>query len=93
MPNTHSIFGIGSISKTFAVLLLAKAAIENKVKLDDDVRKYLDGEYPNLEYQGQPVKLFHLISHVSRLRMWLSGLAEKPGYTYLYLKMEKLVLL
>ncbi|GAA3991435.1 serine hydrolase domain-containing protein [Mucilaginibacter dorajii] len=81
LPTAHTIYGIGSISKTFAGLLLAKAVTENKVKLDDDIRKYLDGDYPNLEYKGHPIKLFHLISHVSRLPNWLSDQAEKPGYT------------
>lgn len=81
LPTTHTLYGIASITKTFTGLLLAKAASENKVKLDDDIRKYLDGDYPNLEYKGHPIKLFHLISHVSRLPNWLSDKAEKPGYT------------
>ncbi len=81
LPTAHTLYGIASITKTFTGLLLAKAANENKVKVDDDIRKYLDGDYSNLEYKGQPIKLFHLISHVSRLPNWLSDKAEKPGYT------------
>jgi len=81
LPKAHTLYGIGSITKTFNGLLLAKAVEENKVTLDDDIRKYLDGDYPNLEYKGHPIKLYHLISHVSRLPMWLSDRAEKPGYT------------
>jgi len=81
LPSIHTLYGIASITKTFTGLLLAKAVEENKVKLDDDIRKYLEGDYPNLEYKGQPIRLFHLISHVSRLPMWLSDRAEKPGYT------------
>jgi serine-type D-Ala-D-Ala carboxypeptidase/endopeptidase len=38
---TDSIFEIGSISKTFTVLLLAEMAGEGKVKLDDPVRELL----------------------------------------------------
>lgn len=81
LPTAKTLYGIASLTKTFNGLLLAKAVEENKVKLDDDIRKYLDGDYPNLEYKGHHIKLFHLISHVSRLPMWLSDRAEKPGYT------------
>jgi serine-type D-Ala-D-Ala carboxypeptidase/endopeptidase len=66
-PTPHTLYTIASITKTFTGLLLAKAAVENKVRLDDDVRKYLDGAYPNLEYQGQPVRLWQLINHTSGL--------------------------
>lgn len=80
-PTKETLFGIGSISKTFTGLLLAMAVNENKVKLDDDIRKYLDGEYPNLEYSGQPIQLQHLVSHVSRLPFFLSDKAEKVEYS------------
>ena len=66
-PTPHTLYEIGSITKTFTGLLLARAAAEGRVKLDDDIRKYLDGSYPNLEFEGQPVKLFHLINHTSGL--------------------------
>jgi len=62
-------------------LLLAQAATEGRLKLDDDVRKYLDGSYPNLEYNGQPIRLYQLISHVSRLPFNISPRVELPGYT------------
>ncbi|MFL9482486.1 serine hydrolase domain-containing protein [Chitinophagaceae bacterium LWZ2-11] len=81
LPDSQTIYGIASITKTFTGLLLANAVAEGKVKADDDIRKYLDGEYPNLAYNGQPIKLFHLISHVSRLPFFLSDRAETPGYT------------
>jgi D-alanyl-D-alanine-carboxypeptidase/D-alanyl-D-alanine-endopeptidase len=68
-PAAHTLYGIASITKTFTGTLLAQADIEKKVSLDDDVRKYLDGDYPNLEYQGQPVRLWQLINHTSGLPM------------------------
>jgi D-alanyl-D-alanine-carboxypeptidase/D-alanyl-D-alanine-endopeptidase len=67
LPSQHTIYELASITKTFTGVLLAQAVVEGKVKLDDDVRKYLDGSYPNLEFEGKPVKLFHLINHTSRL--------------------------
>lgn len=37
------------------------------MRLDADVRTYLAGEYPGLEFQGQPIVLFQLLSHRSGL--------------------------
>jgi len=46
---------------------MAKAVLEKKVKLDDDIRKYLDGSYPNLAFQGIPVKIIDLVSFKTAL--------------------------
>jgi CubicO group peptidase (beta-lactamase class C family) len=67
LPTKHTLYEIGSITKTFTGVLLARAVAEGKVELDDDIRKYLDGEYPNLEFERQPVRLVHLINHTSQL--------------------------
>ena len=48
-------------------MILAHAVIEKKVKLDDDIRKYLKGDYPNLQYNGKPARLKHLASNTSAL--------------------------
>lgn len=40
IPNEHTIFEIGSISKTFTATLLADAVNSNKIKLDDSINKY-----------------------------------------------------
>jgi D-alanyl-D-alanine-carboxypeptidase/D-alanyl-D-alanine-endopeptidase len=66
-PTENSIYEIGSNTKTFTCLLLAQAVIEKKVKLDDDIRNYLKGNYPNLEFKGQPIKLVHLANQTSGL--------------------------
>jgi CubicO group peptidase (beta-lactamase class C family) len=47
--------------------MLAQAVIEKKVQLTDDIRKYLPGNYPNLQYQGRPVRLVDLANHTSAL--------------------------
>ncbi|MGN6293344.1 MAG: serine hydrolase domain-containing protein [Chitinophagaceae bacterium] len=60
-------FGLGSIAKTFVGIMLAQAVIEKKVQLTDDIRKYLPGNYPNLQYQGHPVRLVDLANHTSAL--------------------------
>jgi D-alanyl-D-alanine-carboxypeptidase/D-alanyl-D-alanine-endopeptidase len=76
-PTAHTLYAIASLTKTFTGLLLAKAVEEKKVGIDDDVRKYLDGSYPNLEYQGQPVRLWQLINHTSGLPM---NFPENTGF-------------
>ncbi|HLA58274.1 MAG TPA: serine hydrolase [Puia sp.] len=65
LPNEHSIYEIGSISKTFTATLLAVAVEKGKVKLDDPVSKYFPDSIPTLEYQGAPVTLKTLSNHSS----------------------------
>lgn len=60
-------FGLGSIAKTFVGVMLAQAVIDKKVRLNDDIRKYLPGNYPNLQYEGHPVRLINLANHTSSL--------------------------
>lgn len=76
LPAQNTLYEIGSITKTFTGTLLAQAVVDKKVKLDDDIRKYLDGKYPNLAYKGYPIKLFHLINHTSGLPFLLPDKKE-----------------
>ena len=66
-PNDTTLYEIGSVSKTFAGLLLANAVLDGKAALDDPIQNYLPGAYPNLQWQGQPVRLRHLITHTSTM--------------------------
>lgn len=67
MPNDTTLYEIGSLSKTLAGTLMARAVLEGRVGLEDDVRTFLQGDYPNLQYQGQPIRVRHLLSHTSGL--------------------------
>lgn len=66
-PTDATRYEIGSLSKTLAGTLMANAVLEHKLSLDDDVRIYLDGDYPNLQYKGDPIRIRHLLSHTSGL--------------------------
>jgi CubicO group peptidase (beta-lactamase class C family) len=78
-PNT--IYEIGSLSKTFCGLLLAKAIEEKKVKAADDIRLYLPNDkYDNLETRGKPIQLIHLANHTSGLPRLPEDLKKQPGY-------------
>jgi len=66
-PSKETIYEIGSITKTFTSMLLAQALIEKKVNLNDDIRKYLKGNYPNLSFKGKPIQLLYLANLTSGL--------------------------
>jgi serine-type D-Ala-D-Ala carboxypeptidase/endopeptidase len=74
LPSQNTVYEIGSITKTFVSFILANAVLEHKVSLDDDIRKYLKESYPNLEYNGAPIKLVHLANTTSLLPDWLPEL-------------------
>lgn len=66
-PTENTVYEIGSITKVFSSLLLAHAVAEGRVQLQDDIRKYLPGAYPRLEFNGSPVRLVHLAEMTSAL--------------------------
>lgn len=99
MPTDSSIYEIASVTKTFTGILAANAVLDGKISLDDDIRKYLDRPYPNLEYNGIPVKIRHLLTHTSNFpnfpikgenkEAFFEGLEEitmniEPGTRYSY---------
>ncbi|AKD58776.1 serine hydrolase domain-containing protein [Spirosoma radiotolerans] len=67
LPTSQTLYAIASISMTMTGALLAQAVVEKKVTLGDDIRTYLPSHYPNLSFDGQPIRLFHLINHRSGL--------------------------
>ncbi|WP_134141185.1 serine hydrolase domain-containing protein [Flavobacterium sp. S87F.05.LMB.W.Kidney.N] len=60
--DNNTVFEIASITKLFTGLLTAQAVLEGKLNLNDDIRKYLTGIYPNLEYNGTPITIKDLVS-------------------------------
>ncbi|MFP2996040.1 serine hydrolase domain-containing protein [Spongiivirga sp. MCCC 1A20706] len=80
-PNDQTIYEVGSVSKTITGYLVAKAVLEEKITLEDDVRIYLKGNYSNLAYNGTPITIKDLLTHTSGLPTFLpskmNGLYEK----------------
>lgn len=66
-PTEDTVYEIGSITKILTSLILANAIGEGKVGLQDDIRGYLPGEFPQLAYEGDPVRLIHLANTSSAL--------------------------
>lgn len=83
VPNTtETIFEAGSVSKQFtaySILLLEK---EGKLKLTDDVRKYV----PELPVYEVPITIQMLLNHTSGLKDWgsIGGLSGWPRTTRVY---------
>jgi D-alanyl-D-alanine-carboxypeptidase/D-alanyl-D-alanine-endopeptidase len=63
----HTIYEIGSISKVFTAILLAKAVNEGKMKLDDPIQKYLPSTVKVPTRDGRAITLGDLSDHTSAL--------------------------
>lgn len=61
----HTLFNVGSISKTFVAFGILQLAKENKLSLDDDIYKY----FPDFKNSSiaKKVKIHHLLTHTSGL--------------------------
>jgi len=79
-PTTRTIYEIASVTKTFTGILLAHAVLEKKIGLEDDIRKYMPGAYPNLAYQGHPVRVVDLANHTAGFAKFIPAI--KDGSTW-----------
>jgi serine-type D-Ala-D-Ala carboxypeptidase/endopeptidase len=66
-PGDRTLYEIASLTKTVTGAILAHAVEEKRVAMDDDIRKYLEGDYPNLVYKGHPILLYQLANFTSAL--------------------------
>ncbi len=65
LPATPAtIYGIGSITKSFTALCILKLAEEGRLSLDDEVEKYVPVK---LRPRGEAVRIRHLLTHTSGL--------------------------
>jgi CubicO group peptidase (beta-lactamase class C family) len=67
MPSAKNLYEIGSVTKTFTGLLLAKAVIEKKISLNDPVNKYLPKDISVIKFGNDTLKIIHLANHTSGL--------------------------
>lgn len=80
VPDSTTIYEIGSISKTFTGVLFAHAILDKKLGLNDPVKKYLGDQYANLSYNGKDIELVHLANHSGRIHRVPFNLMSQPGY-------------
>jgi len=77
IPNKpETIFESGSIAKQFTAAAIVLLALDGKLNLEDDVRKYV----PELPTYEKTITIRHLLKHTSGLRDWgeVAGLAGWP---------------
>ncbi len=67
VPDSKTVYEIGSISKTFTGLILADAVIAGRVRLDQPIEELLPKSVTLHSQPGQPMTLLHLSTHVSGL--------------------------
>lgn len=80
LPGSSSLYEIASISKTFTAIMLAHAVNEGKIKLSDDIRKYLPGDFTNLQFEGKPIKIINLSNHTAGLPSIPADFDQQTGY-------------
>jgi CubicO group peptidase (beta-lactamase class C family) len=68
-PST--VFDLASVSKQFAGLSIAMLVEEGRIKLTDDVRKYI----PELHAFRDTIRIDHLVHHTSGIRDWPATLS------------------
>jgi CubicO group peptidase (beta-lactamase class C family) len=73
--HSNTVFEAGSVSKQFTAAAILLLAEDGKLKLDDEVRKYV----PELPERDEPVRIIHLLNHTSGLRDW-GSVAELAGW-------------
>lgn len=65
IPITPStVFHVASVSKQFTAFAVAMLAEQGKLKLNDDIRRYL----PEVPDFGKTITIWHLIHHISGMR-------------------------
>ena len=59
---TATLYGIGSVTKSFTCLAIMKLREQGKLSIDDPVEKHLPLK---LRVKGEPVRIWHLMTHSS----------------------------
>ena len=62
----QTIFESGSVAKQFTAAAIVLLEQDGKLKIDDDVRKYI----PELPQYDKPITIRHILTHTAGLRDW-----------------------
>lgn len=81
LPDSNTLFEIGSITKTFISWLFADAVINHKMALDDPAKKWLP-EGLMLGRDGKEITLVQLANHSSGLPGIMNNLAAPSGFNF-----------
>lgn len=82
--NEHSVFEIGSISKTFTGIILADLVLKGELFLNDPLQKLLPDGVTAPTRNGASIRLVHMSNHTSGLpRMPDNFRSANPGNPYI----------
>ena len=87
----ESAFEIGSISKTMLGALLAELIREGKASLDDPLADYLPDGATVPQFEGEPIRLRHIVTHTSGLPAIPQGVSYDPQNPYAGLDADTLL--
>ncbi len=85
VATSKTVYEIGSITKTFTSLLLAKLVDEKKLQLKDPVQKLWPGDFKLIDNKKQAITLLQLATHTSglpRMPNNLNPFSSDPYATY-----------
>jgi serine-type D-Ala-D-Ala carboxypeptidase/endopeptidase len=71
----HTIYEIGSITKTFTAILLAQQDIDGKLKIDDPIKNYLPSQVKVPQRGKKEITFGNLSDHTSGLPSWPSNMS------------------
>ena len=80
VPNKlETVLEPGSVAKQFTAAATILLALDGKISLSDDIRKYI----PEVPDYGEPITIRHLLNHTSGLRDWgsVAGIEGWPRTT------------
>jgi D-alanyl-D-alanine carboxypeptidase len=75
-PTATTIYEIGSITKQFTSAAIMKLVEQGRVRLDDDLSKYV----PQFPLQGKKVSIRHLLNHTSGIHSYTSEAGWKKTW-------------
>jgi len=78
IPDSTTIYEIGSISKTFTALLMIDFLQSNSLTIDCPVNNLLPASIPALQFNGKPIQIKHLLNHTSGMPRLPEDF--EPGY-------------
>lgn len=83
-PDANTVFEIGSVSKTFAGVLLANMHVEGKIDFNEVAGDYLPADKVTMpNYKGIEITFRHLAAHLSGLPKLPSDIGPLEDYPYL----------
>lgn len=67
IPDSETIYEIGSITKTFTALLMIDFLKSKELSINSQINDFLPSNIPLLQYNGNPIRIKHLLNHTSGL--------------------------